>query len=413
MVNDESRVARRPLPVRLWTYRMSLLFVVLLVSAGCGKGPGKGPGASEEAEEATPIVPAVTIEEVTAEVTEGAKVEFTVTATSAPATDLVVNVRWSDPGEVLAATPPQKVTIRAGKTTAVLSEDTDDDQTDGDPSTVTVTVNAGAGYSVGDPGSARVTVSDGGTPIVPAVTIEEVTAEVTEGAKVEFTVTATSAPATDLVVNVRWLDPGEVLAATPPQTVTIRAGDTTAALAAATVDDSTDEADSTVTATVNARAGYSVGDPGSARVTVTDNDGIGTGTVPPPQRPPPQRPPPQQPPPQPPSQLTVRLASVTPSPVTEGDSLHIQVELSRAPDTRQNGGIYVIDSVRGRLTSRSFSIGTSETVEEFSGIRVPNTPDVETDRTVTVHIAPAFVQDNDYVLGTPSVLTVSVTDTDS
>ena len=410
MVNDESRVARRPLPVRLWTYRMSLLFVVLLVSAGCGKGPGKGPGASEEAEEATPTAPTVTIEEVTAEVTEGADVEFTVTATSAPATDLVVNVRWSDPGEVLAATPPQRVTIRAGKTTAVLSEATVDDSTDEADSRVTVTVNAGAGYSVGDPGSARVTVSDGGTPIVPAVTIEEVTAEVTEGADVEFTVTATSAPATDLVVNVRWSDPGEVLAATPPQTVTIRAGDTTAALAATTVDDSTDEDDSRVTVTVNADAGYSVGEPGSARVTVTDDDG--TGTVPPPQRPPPQRPPPQRPPPQPPSQLTVRLASVTPSPVTEGDSLQVQVELSRAPDTKQNGGIYVIDSVTGRLTKSSFSIG-SETVEEFSGITVPNTSDVETDRTVTVHIDSAFVQDNDYVLGTPSVLTVSVTDTDS
>ena len=62
-----------------------------------------------------------------------------------------------------------------------------------------------------------------------------------------------------------------------------------------TVDDTTDESDSTVTATVTSGTGYTVGSRSSARVTVADND------------------------PPPDGRPTVSIASVSPNPVTEGD----------------------------------------------------------------------------------------------
>ena len=87
----------------------------------------------------------------------------------------------------------------------------------------------------------------------PEVTIGAAQDGVTEGEAVSFTVTAMPAPAADLVVSVTVTETGDTLGASVPEQVTIAAGKTTATLQVTTVDDTADESNSTVTATVDRR----------------------------------------------------------------------------------------------------------------------------------------------------------------
>ena len=83
----------------------------------------------------------------------------------------------------------------------------------------------------------------------------------TEGAAAEFTVTADSAPSADLTVNLTVSESGDFVASGDKgsATVTITASNTTATLSVPTVNDSADETDGTVTATVATGTGYTVG----------------------------------------------------------------------------------------------------------------------------------------------------------
>ena len=213
--------------------------------------------------------PVVTIEADADQVTGGTEVEFTVTATPAPAVSLVVNVEWSDPDNRLEAPPPETVTISAGDTTATLSATT---ASGGASGTVTVTVGSGAGYTVGSPSSAAVTVT-ADVPDQPTVTISAVASSVIEGEAVRFTVRANPPPTADLEVIVSWSDPGGFLDGSQPTTLTITTTGT-ATLTAGTEDDAVDGNSSTVMATLSLPdgSGYTLS-PASASVTVRDNDG--------------------------------------------------------------------------------------------------------------------------------------------
>ena len=100
-------------------------------------------------------------------------------------------------------------------------------------------------------------------------------AQVVEGGEVRFTLTASSAPSANLTVNVGVTEAGTFLIRsqhTPPSTITIAGGDTTADLILQTDNDAVDEANGTITAEVETGTGYTVGSPSSASVTVQDND---------------------------------------------------------------------------------------------------------------------------------------------
>ena len=107
---------------------------------------------------------------------------------------------------------------------------------------------------------------------VPRVTIARQNALVTEGHDVEFTLTASSAPAADLMVKVSVTETGSFLAVTAPTDVTIAGGSRTAQLTLQTADDTVDEANGTIAATVQPGTGYTVGSSASAATTVKDND---------------------------------------------------------------------------------------------------------------------------------------------
>ena len=97
-------------------------------------------------------------------------------------------------------------------------------------------------------------------------------ADVTEGSSVSFTVTATPAPSADLDVSVTVTQSGTFTTQTGPQTVTIGATGSTL-FAISTDNDSTDEPDGSITATVDTGSGYTVSSSaGTATVNVADDD---------------------------------------------------------------------------------------------------------------------------------------------
>ena len=160
------------------------------------------------------------------------------------------------------------MTIAAGESRASLTVDTSGIAVGAGGCVVTATIAAGDGYRAG---AAKVSASATLMPVPPVVTIAAGDSPVTEGNPVTFTLTAAPPPVSPLTVDVSWAEDGEFLTPSRPQTVTIPASGT-ATLTAGTVDDGTDEPDGSVTATVVAGSGYTVGSTDSATVEVTDND---------------------------------------------------------------------------------------------------------------------------------------------
>ena len=122
--------------------------------------------AALEALEAAPLtLPAVSVS-AGADVTEGGDATFTVTASPAPASALSVTVTVATAGEFGVTAGTQTVPIpTTGSATLTLA--TVGDEVDEPDGSVSVTVAAGDGYTVGDPASGTVAIADDDAP--PAV----------------------------------------------------------------------------------------------------------------------------------------------------------------------------------------------------------------------------------------------------
>ena len=107
-------------------------------------------------------VPAVTIAPVTTPVEEGTAAQFTVSrAGTDTAGELSVAVSVSETGAMLFGDQtPQTVIISNGQAGATFSLTTDDDRIEEPDSVVTATLQAGAGYILGSPSAATVTVEN-------------------------------------------------------------------------------------------------------------------------------------------------------------------------------------------------------------------------------------------------------------
>ena len=199
-------------------------------------------------------------------VTEGSNATFTLTANPAPASALTVEVAVTQSGGYAAA-GTHRVTIPASGT-ATLAVATQDDAVDEPDGSVSAALAAGAGYTVSSAkAAATVAVADDD---VPEVSIAA-GADVTEGVDATFTLTANPTPASALTVEVAVTQSGGYAPAGTRQVTIPPAG--TATLAVATVDDSTDEPDGSVSAALAAGAGYTVSSAkAAATVAVADND---------------------------------------------------------------------------------------------------------------------------------------------
>ncbi len=212
-------------------------------------------------------------------VIEGGDAVFTVTADPAPSAALTVDVTVTQSGDFGAATGSRQVTIPTSGS-ATLTVATTGDSVDEVDGSVTVTVNNGSGYTVSaTQGSAAVAVSDDDDPVPPPpppVVEPEVSvtagSDVTEGGDAVFTVTASPAPSAALAVDVTVTQSGDFGATTGSRQVTIPTTGT-ATLTVATTNDTTDEADGSVTTTINTGTGYTISaTAGSATVAVADDD---------------------------------------------------------------------------------------------------------------------------------------------
>ena len=232
-----------------------------------------------EEEEVTPTTPILSLSAGTA-ITEGSNASFTITADPAPSTDITVTYTVTQSGDYLA-TPgagARTATLAAGTTSTTLTVATVDDTADEADGSVSVTLDTGTGYSIATgKGSGAIVIADNDKPVV------SITAGpgVTEGTSAAFTITADPVPAAPLDVALTVGQSGDFATSgqTGQRTVTIPVSGT-ATFTVATDDDTADEPDGSITATIDTGTGYSIGSPAAATVTVTDNDATTPSTGP-------------------------------------------------------------------------------------------------------------------------------------
>ena len=238
--------------------------VTATVQSGSGYTVGTASSASvnvADDDAPPPATPEITISGGSG-ITEGGTATFTISASPAPASPITVNVGVSETGDWGAS---GAATVSVSGATATYTIATSDDNVDEADGSVTATVQSGTGYTVGTTSTATVTVADDD---VPEITISAGSG-VTEGGTATFTISASPAPASPITVNIGVSESGS-FGATGAATVSVSGA--TATYTIATSDDNVDEADGSVTATVQSGSGYTVGTTSTATVTVSDDD---------------------------------------------------------------------------------------------------------------------------------------------
>ncbi len=242
--------------------------VTATVQSGSGYTVGNASSASVNVsdDDAPPATPEITISGG-AGITEGGTATFTISANPAPASPITVNVGVSETGDWSAT---GAATVSVSGATATYTIATSDDNVDEADGSVTATVQSGTGYTVGNASSASVNVADDDAPppATPEITISGGSG-ITEGGTASFTINANPAPASPITVNIGVSQTGD-FGASGASTVSVSGA--TATYTIATSDDNVDEADGSVTATVQSGTGYTVGTTSTATVTVADDD---------------------------------------------------------------------------------------------------------------------------------------------
>ena len=207
-----------------------------------------------------------------------------VALSATPAFTAATTISYSVSGTATAGqdfTPlPGTVSITGGSGTIPVT--ILDDQIDDDGETIILTLTGANGYTLGSQGSTTITIvdDDGMTTPPPPSTLPVVTitggAAINEGQDARFTVTATPAPAAGepISVNMRIGDSGDFASSgqTGSRSITIDTSGT-ASFMVTTEDDTTQEEDGRITATIQPASGYTPhGSTASASVTVTDDE---------------------------------------------------------------------------------------------------------------------------------------------
>ena len=239
-----------------------------------------GPGTYFEVENYTLTVsppPSVSIAVSPASVSEdgATNLTFTVTRSLNLTSPTVVNITTT--GTATAGTDYSgavaTVTIPAGATTATIVINPNVDGTVEPDETVTLTVAAGTGYTVGVPASATGTILNDD---VPSATISVSPAAVAEDGAPNLIFTVTLNQAAFTATSINFTIGGTATNGTDYATIAsplvIPAGNTTGTITVNPTADATIEADETVTLTLAAGSGYTVGVPNSATGTILNDD---------------------------------------------------------------------------------------------------------------------------------------------
>ncbi|HEX3946805.1 MAG TPA: peptidoglycan-binding protein, partial [Acidimicrobiales bacterium] len=242
--------------------------------------PGSGTGSRSTARLASfqPAVmarpaltptPVVTIQSVDDQVAQGQPAAFVVDLSAAPTSPLTVNLSaGGTAGNQDVVTPPSSVTVPAGATQAAVSVQTRvNTLVEPDP-TVTLSVAAGTGYTVGTPATAQTVIKNDN---VPALQITGATT-VAPGGSATLTITADQAPLQDTQVGLSAAGsatPGTDYDPVDP-VVTLPAGQTSTTVSVDTISSTVIEPDKYVAVSIAPSAtAYTVTSPGTAVVTIS------------------------------------------------------------------------------------------------------------------------------------------------
>ena len=182
---------------------------------------------------------------------------------------VTVPTSGDSPSRYIAEPSTLDITIPAGEDSGsgeFTLTPADDSVNNGD---ATITIDGTLTGAAVDPADLTLTDDD-----IPEVSITANSTPITEGGSAVFTLTASPTPAADITVKVNVTSVNGSFASagqTGDKTVTIGTNGT-GTLTVITEDDSADEANGSITATVQSGTGYQVGSPDSASVTVKDND---------------------------------------------------------------------------------------------------------------------------------------------
>ena len=323
--------------------------------------------------------------------------QFTVSISNASDTDTIVaytiggDAATSGDYTALSGT----VTILAGQTSATIDVAVIDDSILEDNESVTLTldsITAGdAEISIGAADSATVTIADDDTAEVTVVASDATASE--PGDDGQFTVSISSASDTDTVVA--YTIGGDAAASDDytalSGTVTILAGQTSATIDVAVIDDSILEDNESVTLTLDSitagDADISIGATDSATVTISDDD-----------------------------TAEVTIAANDASASEPGDDGQFTVSISNPSDT----DTVVTFTIGGNATSGDDFTPLTGTVTILAGqtsatidVAVLDDSLLETSETVTVQLASISSGDADVSIGAADSATVVIADDDS
>ena len=222
-----------------------------------------------------PVIPKLSIEPFVTPVTEGESVIFTIEADEAPSDPLEIRVSVTQEGVFLTGVLPTRVTMAAGSTTAYYILRTRNDTIDEPNGTVTGYIfdSHNDAYTVDSSADeADVEVLDDDPPAIPEITLERFDESITEGESAYFTVRASPAPESRLVIEVAATDNGDFLEDDIANEIAFDAGDSVIYYIVPTVDDEVDEPDGSVTGWILSGSGYTMGSPFRDTIPVYDND---------------------------------------------------------------------------------------------------------------------------------------------
>ena len=174
------------------------------------------------------------------------------------------------------------LTIAAGDTSANITVSVNNDNVDEPAETFTVSLSDASLATLSATAATAMAMITDDDP--STVTITAVTTSVEEGQTAAFAVARGITDNADLVVTLGNMQEGNFISATVPTSLTIHSGATSSTLSIATVDDEVIEGDGSVTVTIQANSGYTIGT-ASATVNIRDNDAsylldlAGGGTV--------------------------------------------------------------------------------------------------------------------------------------
>ncbi len=230
-------------------------------------GPGHASGAPSTATVTVRDndLPSVTVAADAATVTEGEAAAFTLTRAGDLTVPLEVSVLFGDADSVLLPGAPTGVTFEVDAATAALRAGTDDDDADEAAAAVTLMLQAGAGYVLGDTAAATVTVQDNDLPVVTVAAVSE---RIVEGESIRFTVTRTGDLSAALTVTTLFGTSPDTLAL--ESQVTIGAGESTGQAGGQSAPDA--DADTAYWLGLKTSADYRPGEPALAMVTALDHD---------------------------------------------------------------------------------------------------------------------------------------------